>query len=482
MKTTQKLTENKPLEVGRTESVSGRDYDVRGVSPAQFPCVAESPSIDGLESPHPMSSRIVHHMKHHLDEIRNVLSKKVEILKRAITTLKVVGAQPLSVSDKDREIFEIVFCLFSGPFQRASDAIHLLEHAHTVYPREMDFFIPQLAVYLLYGPHESAELLLSVLLQICRQSCSFAHKLYYFISSFVLSEAGVNAAGVKSIRRLLVRIAAEGETSFMSTAVGLGSLEYSVDQSSSCFVSTECSVNNEINTVTTGTNIREVYVSMQAVSALQSAAPLSPNFPSDLHVEADSGSFSFDIGPPNNQQNRRDGWTTKMRGVQSIRNGMQTSAGVGSTPTPTRPTNSFYSTKNRPFRTFEVDSTPDNPTTPELTNTLQSNGVSRSPAVPLTHRLSLDRAFVSGIDEDYQLHDFLFSNPRLVSKSVNSFRDFKTTAYSDEGVEEREGEGDVEVCHHAEPLETPHTGHFYSTTLFWEDMCRISRFLGTISR
>jgi hypothetical protein len=160
-------------------------------------------------------------VKHHFGEIRNVWSKKVEELKHAIFTLKVSSGCMHQRIERDREILDIVFCLFSGPSQQASNAIHLLEEAYLVYPNETEFCIPQLAVYLLYGPSESAEMLLPVLLRICSKSASFSHRLHYFISSFALSAAGVDSAGVNTMNRLLLDIARKGEISSLSLGRGL---------------------------------------------------------------------------------------------------------------------------------------------------------------------------------------------------------------------------------------------------------------------
>lgn len=177
--------------------------------------------VEEKESNLPRSTRIVDHVKHHFGEIRNAWRRNVGELKYALSALRVSTGCMHERIERDREILDIVFCLFSGPSQQASNAIHLLEEAYLAYPNETEFFIPQLAVYLLYGPSESAEMLLPVLLRICSKSAPFSHRLHYFISSFALSAAGINSAGVNTLKWLLLDIARKGEISSISLGRGL---------------------------------------------------------------------------------------------------------------------------------------------------------------------------------------------------------------------------------------------------------------------
>ena len=95
---------------------------------SESPGFADSPSEEESAIQGDMSSRFVKHMKHQFGEIKNVWSKKVEALKRTLAALKVSGDQQV----QDKEIFDIVLCIFSGPSDQASDAIHLLEEAYLV--------------------------------------------------------------------------------------------------------------------------------------------------------------------------------------------------------------------------------------------------------------------------------------------------------------------------------------------------------------
>ena len=205
---------------------------------------ATSSSFGDAESSHcDKSSRLVEHMKHQFGEIRNVWSKNVDGLKRVLNALKVSGHTDSHRLGKDREIFDIVLCIFYGPLVAASETTHLLEEAHLFYPDEAEFLIPQLAASLLYGPHESVDLLHRTLLRICSKSNTFAHRLYYFITSFALSGAGVDPHGVWIIERLLADIAKEGESPCKYLAMD----ESTVNEQYSIPVTTSANTNTYAN-------------------------------------------------------------------------------------------------------------------------------------------------------------------------------------------------------------------------------------------
>ena len=226
-------------EESKSEDSSG--YSSASLESAVF---ATSSSFGDAESSHcDKSSRLVEHMKHQFGEIRNVWSKNVDGLKRVLNALKVSGHTDSHRLGKDREIFDIVLCIFYGPLVAASETTHLLEEAHLFYPDEAEFLIPQLAASLLYGPHESVDLLHRALLRICAKSNTFAHRLYYFITSFALSGAGVDPQGVWIIKRLLADIAKEGECPCKYLALD----ESSVNEQHSIPVTTSANTNANAN-------------------------------------------------------------------------------------------------------------------------------------------------------------------------------------------------------------------------------------------
>ena len=90
-------------------------------------------------------------------------------------------------------------------------AANEVEALFSSYPTISEFFIPQLAVFLLYGSFDTSRILQISILHICDQSIYFAHKFYWFINAFSLSEAGVTVQGVLVLRQLMELIERHGE-------------------------------------------------------------------------------------------------------------------------------------------------------------------------------------------------------------------------------------------------------------------------------
>ena len=74
------------------------------------------------------------------------------------------------------------------------------------HPKTLEFYIPQLVVYLLYGYAPTSAELREALLLICARSAHFAHRIYYFIEAYCISGAGINSDGVVMLRQLLKSI------------------------------------------------------------------------------------------------------------------------------------------------------------------------------------------------------------------------------------------------------------------------------------
>ena len=117
-------------------------------------------------------------------------------------------------------MFEVIFQLF-GEYRKASKAVQVLEDAFSVYPTDVETFIPQLTVCLLFGSPEISRALQLAVLRICGRSATFAHRLHFFISSFALHGAGIDDAGITSLNCLLTDIAREGETASTLLATGV---------------------------------------------------------------------------------------------------------------------------------------------------------------------------------------------------------------------------------------------------------------------
>ena len=91
-------------------------------------------------------------------------------------------------------------------------------------PEEVEFYLPQLAVLLVYGSFEALSELQGAVLQMCQSSVHFSHRyvcdisreylferggffsLHWFINSFCLSGAGVTEEGITALRQFLEMI------------------------------------------------------------------------------------------------------------------------------------------------------------------------------------------------------------------------------------------------------------------------------------
>jgi hypothetical protein len=71
------------------------------------------------------------------------------------------------------------------------------------HPQTLQFYIPQLVVYLLYGHAPTSAELREALLVICAQSAVFALRIFYFIEAYCIAGAGVSAEGVCVLQQLL---------------------------------------------------------------------------------------------------------------------------------------------------------------------------------------------------------------------------------------------------------------------------------------
>ncbi len=109
------------------------------------------------------------------------------------------------------DAFDLVLVLFVGD-AHCDRAVERLELLFAQYPQEVEFFLPQLTVYLLYGSFGIRGLQLKrALLRMCTQSLPFALKFHWFVTSFCLSEAGVQGEGLHALMTLTAEIEASGE-------------------------------------------------------------------------------------------------------------------------------------------------------------------------------------------------------------------------------------------------------------------------------
>lgn len=89
-----------------------------------------------------------------------------------------------------KEIFDAILLTIIGETKQDREiAIDNLLQIFDDYPVEMEFYIPQIAFFLLYGAFELEEQLKRKLLIMCEKNVSFAYKLYWFIHAFCLNRS-----------------------------------------------------------------------------------------------------------------------------------------------------------------------------------------------------------------------------------------------------------------------------------------------------
>lgn len=135
----------------------------------------DSPEVQDLsdDSSRKFPSSFKEHMKQQFSEVRRVW-------KKAIAAIKAKSGTFHNKNNKIK-VFDILLSLFCG--KHNIDEFQLLENSCDTI--EMEYYVPQLSVFFLYGPHEKAEKLYFLLLKICTRSSTFAHRLYYYLTGIL---------------------------------------------------------------------------------------------------------------------------------------------------------------------------------------------------------------------------------------------------------------------------------------------------------
>lgn len=150
---------------------------------------------------------------------------KIEKLTNAIAELRVTTGLGGSLSD-DSAVFDQLLDLFTQShtaetYPSPTKSIANLQKLYALYPETVEFYIPQLIVFLLYGSFDVTSVLQEAIFLMCEVSLTFAHKIHWFIVAFCLSGAGVTPEGVIALHRLLQDIESHGMISARRIKDGL---------------------------------------------------------------------------------------------------------------------------------------------------------------------------------------------------------------------------------------------------------------------
>lgn len=114
--------------------------------------------------------------------------------------------------DEFGPVFKHVVDLFRGTANNEEPVIALQQH-FTDHIHELEFYIPQITIFLLYGSFYNSESLRQFMFDLCSHSATMAHKIRWFVISFCLSGAGVGSVGVNTLNQFLASVEKFGETS-----------------------------------------------------------------------------------------------------------------------------------------------------------------------------------------------------------------------------------------------------------------------------
>jgi hypothetical protein len=111
--------------------------------------------------------------------------------------------------DEFGPVFKYVVDLFRGNAS-SGEPIKELHDLYTSHSHEIEFYIPEITTFLLYGSFGNYDALQELILDLCSKSPNLAHKVRWFIVSFSLSGAGVGRTGVNALNVFLKQVEQAG--------------------------------------------------------------------------------------------------------------------------------------------------------------------------------------------------------------------------------------------------------------------------------
>jgi hypothetical protein len=114
--------------------------------------------------------------------------------------------------DEFGPVFKHIVDLFNGTLP-GDEPVKALQQLFAEHPHELEFYIPQITIFLLYGSFQNSEILKEFIFDLCSYSPSMAHKIRWFVISFCLSGAGIGSCGVSTLNHFLLSIEQCGVTS-----------------------------------------------------------------------------------------------------------------------------------------------------------------------------------------------------------------------------------------------------------------------------
>lgn len=189
----------------------------------------DHPFLPSSESQEKSDNDIMRSIRLSIQDVRREWDLKIEKLTNAIEELRLTTGLGGSMSD-DGAVFDQLLDLFTQSYSAESNPIANLQRLYSHHPETVEFYIPQLVVFLLYGSFDVTSLLQEAIFRMCEASLSFAHKIHWFVVAFCLSGAGVAPEGVVALHRLLQDIESHGMISARRIKDGLANTSGSPSQ------------------------------------------------------------------------------------------------------------------------------------------------------------------------------------------------------------------------------------------------------------
>jgi hypothetical protein len=138
-----------------------------------------TPSL--LDELHHKFYNVRHSWNRQVDKFRHLLGQ----------SLKPVKLKKFSSSSYvSKDVFDIILLLLIAETNEDRIlALNSLQEVFADFPSEVEFYIPQLLMFLLYGAFEFEETLKRNYLVMCEHNPSFASKVYFFVESFCLNKS-----------------------------------------------------------------------------------------------------------------------------------------------------------------------------------------------------------------------------------------------------------------------------------------------------
>jgi hypothetical protein len=126
-----------------------------------------------------------------------------------------MGVFGVSTQDEFGPAFRHVVGLFRGDLNLSlgTNPMDELKALFNTHPYEIEFYIPQITIFFLYGSFGHSEAFKAFMVDMCSRSPIIAHKIRWFIQSFSLTGAGIGDSGLQALQQFVAKVETGGAQS-----------------------------------------------------------------------------------------------------------------------------------------------------------------------------------------------------------------------------------------------------------------------------